>query len=385
MKTVKKVLCWFFGIYLGIAALGGVLVICVVGNDELMPLFVALTVALAAGSFSLIRAARSDANNRKKEDTKKQESTQINQPHNQISGKDIVGIEFTHVDPDEGIDTPIGAEISYLDARALEFWDKKRTDYEIPSYYSENSFGRNVGPALQRLLDGKYLEICGLEKRVALKTIPDLKAILAERELKTSGKKGELVQRILDNIPPDEIEELFPVSVYQITEKGRRALEPYSILELNRQYSLGLSYYRLLQEKSQHPEDKDVVIISRILSEDVQKCYAEKDRSTYQRLLSKIAMFANGNGEPETALECYCLAFFVWTREIEDYSIQAGGTQSYYMAKEIEDCGKICGMSLSELTEFFEKVIRSNNPFTLGTTRNINYAINIYKNALSIN
>ena len=309
---------------------------------------------------------------------KKQEITEI-------SAKKVVDIEFDSIDPDDGIETPDNAEISYLDAQALEFWNNKRTDYEIPKYYEESAFGRNVEPALHRLLDGDYLEICGLEKRVSLKTIPELKAVLTDYELKTSGKKGELVQRILNNISPDELEEIFPVGIYQITEKGFNALKPYSILELNRKYSLGLSYYRLLQEKSKHPDQEDTFIISRLLSEDIQKCYEEDDKSTYQRILSKTAMFYNGNGDSKSALECYCLSFFVWTREIEEYSIQSGNTQSYYMAKEIEDVGKICGMPLSAVIDFFEKVIQSKNPFLLGNDKNINYAISIFKNALSIN
>ena len=51
-------------------------------------------------------------------------------------------------------------------------------------------------PALHRLLDGGYLEISDIETNISLKTIPDLKAILEEHELKATGKKGELVQRI---------------------------------------------------------------------------------------------------------------------------------------------------------------------------------------------
>ena len=44
-----------------------------------------------------------------------------------------VTVETRHVDPDENVKKPRGAEISYLDAEALHFWDGRRTDYNIPN------------------------------------------------------------------------------------------------------------------------------------------------------------------------------------------------------------------------------------------------------------
>lgn len=66
-----------------------------------------------------------------------------------------------------------------------------------------------MSPALHRLLDGGYLEISDIETNISLKTIPDLKAVLAEHDLKTTGKKGELVQRLLNNVPIEELERFF--------------------------------------------------------------------------------------------------------------------------------------------------------------------------------
>ena len=380
----KKIVLWVLTFYSGMITVGGAVALFVPGSSKEPRIFIAIIDLLfACLTVCLFKKAKT-AKTKNREVVANQQTAQKGEDLFDLPEKTFFDIKMAHVDPSENIATPAGAEISFLDAQALEFWDKKKTDYEIPPYYSDNAFGRNVAPALQRLLDGGYLEICGVEERIKLNTIPELKAVLADREIKTSGKKGELVQRVLDNFMPDEIEEMFPVGFYKITDKGRNALKPYSIIKLDQQYSLGLSYYRLLQEKSNHPEDEDEIIISRILSEDIQRCYEQKDKSTYQRLLPKVAMFANGSGEPQTALECYCLAFFVWTREIEDYSITSGSTQSYYMAKEIEDCGKLCGMSLGDIIEFFYRIIQEKNPFMEGTKRNVQYAVNIFKTSLSI-
>lgn len=299
-----------------------------------------------------------------------------------ITAQDIVSIHTESVDVDETIETPEGAEISYLDAKALKFWNKKKTDFEVPPYYSENAFGRNVVPALQRLLDAGYLELGDMEQRISLKTVPELKAILADRELKTSGNKKELVHRLLDNVDEEVLEELFPVNVYKITEKGHAALEPYSIIEDNDGHALGISYYRLLKEKAKTPDEENNVILTRILSEDIQQCYREQNQAKYQFLIDKTARFMREIGEFDSAFECCSLSFFMWTMEMKEHNISSGDGQTFYMAKGVEEAGKLCGYSFDSVVSTFQETIRRVNPFALGSDTNINYSVQKLRSAL---
>ena len=300
-----------------------------------------------------------------------------------LAAQDLVEVKIHHIDPDEEIQSPKGAMISYLDARALVFWNGKRTDYQIPPYYEQTAFGRNVGPALPRLLQNGYLSKSGIEKNISLQKIPELKAILAEKELKVSGTKQELVHRLLENISIEELEELFPVGTYIITEKGETALKPYSIVFANSTYHLGFSAYRLLQEKEKTPESSDEDILIRVFSEDIQQCYKQRDMDRYQAILSQAASFMHMIDQPEKSLECEILSFFIWTYQVETYQIDSG-TQSYYMAMNIEREGQACGYTLAQLLEIFGKTINENNPFGLASRQNIQKSIAIFKNALSI-
>lgn len=297
--------------------------------------------------------------------------------------QELIGVEFHRVDPDEDIQAPKGAVISYLDARALMFWNGKRTDYQIPSYYEQTAFGRNVGPALPRLLQNGYLGKSSIEKNISLQKVPELKAILAEKELKVSGTKPELVHRLLDNLDPEELEDLFPVGTYIITKKGETALEPYSIVFANSTYHLGFSAYRLLREKEKTPESSDEDILIRAFSEDIQQCYKEGDMVRYQTTMSQAASFMQMISQPKKSLECEILAFFVWTRQVESHQMDAR-TQSYYMAMNIEREGQVCGYTLQQLFALFEETIKANNPFGLASNRNIQKAIAIFKDSLSI-
>lgn len=99
-----------------------------------------------------------------REDTSDKPSLLAKALQEEVSANTSSVVFHRRIDPDENIQAPKGAALTYLDARALEFWGGKRTDYKIPPYYSESAFGRNVGPALTRLLQGKYLQISELEK-----------------------------------------------------------------------------------------------------------------------------------------------------------------------------------------------------------------------------
>lgn len=275
-------------------------------------------------------------------------------------------------------------DLSYLDVKALRFWNKKRTDFVVPSHYSESAFGRNVEPALQRLLSCGYLALGDMRQRISLKTVNELKAILSEHELKTSGNKPELIQRILDNFDDDSLEMLFPVNTYRITEEGQRAIEPYSILEDNDTHSLGLSYYRLMQAKKNYPTDDNNTILTRLLSEDVQNCYEKQDRSRYQQVITTSGRFMEEIGHPDLAVECHALSFFVWTFTDKLLTGANLDQQNYYMAKNLERAGQMCGYDLDKLLSVIQETISKNNPFALGTPQNIDYAVQSFISALGI-
>lgn len=56
---------------------------------------------------------------------------------------------------------------------------------------------------------------------------------------------------------------------YQITEKGQRALDEYSLMFLNDDYSLHFSFYRLKREKEKSPQLSDKEILLKLALEDM--------------------------------------------------------------------------------------------------------------------
>ncbi len=291
-------------------------------------------------------------------------------------------VRFQHIDTEADYPSAEGSPLNYLDAEALRFWSNKRTDFVIPAYYSETAFGRNVGPALDRLLSDGYLSLGNMEQRISLKTVPELKAILADRELKISGRKKELVNRILNHFDPETLESLFPVNIYCITDKGFSALEPYSIVLASDSHSLGLSYYRLIQAKKDNPDKDNNVILTQLLSEDIQRCYQDGSRSNFQVVINTTARFMREIGESQASFECYALSFFMWTRDLEQLDISHPTPSGYYMAKNLEEAGVLCGYDMNHLIVAFREVLTQNNPFSLATPENIDCALRVFKESL---
>lgn len=296
----------------------------------------------------------------------------------------FVTVSHESNDPDENVPTPANAKISFLDAQALKFWNKKTTDYEVPAYYAESAFGRNVLFAKERLLKDGFLAVGDLRENISLKTIPDLKAVLAERELRTTGKKAELVQRLLDYVPEDELQEIFSVGKFYITDLGMEAIEPYSIIQDSIDHSLGFSYYRLLQEKEKTPQESNNTILTRLLSEDIQKCYRTNNKSEYQRVITNTAKFMMEIGEYENALNAYILSFAMWIKESQSLQMFDLSSQSFYLAKNIESCAQYLNFELKDLLKHMSEVIKKSHPFGIGTEKDIQKTIKIFTDSLSI-
>lgn len=298
--------------------------------------------------------------------------------------QESVTIDTQSVDPDENVPMPKGAAISYLDAQALNFWDKRRTDFEIPSYYLKSAFGRNVGPVLKKLLHGGYLDVGDIAENINLKKVTELKAILADKDLKVSGNKSELVQRLINNLDWDELNALFPVSVYHITEKGNLALEPYSIIFESQHHELGFSMYRLLQEKQRSANSSNEEIFTKFLLEDMCKAVKNGNEPEYHGLVSKSSRYFRECGQYQRALEYGILAYFMWFHEAEKYDLIRLAGSGSYLAMSIDNDGQKCGFTFNQLISFFAETLRKHNPFDLCTRQNIQTTIDFFKKSISM-
>lgn len=307
--------------------------------------------------------------------------------HDEIQGEKVSLQDLIKLTPQEESSLPAetafdpalahDSELSYMEAKALIFWVGKKTDYKIPkSNYSESAVGNIIEPI--RFLERGYLEKSPAADSIELKTVPELKAILADRELKISGNKSELINRIISNIDTDDLEDLFPLRKYRLTEKGEKAIEPYDLVFESENHALGFSFYRLMKEKERTPFDSNNAILTRLLFQDVQDAYKRNDKNLFIYACDKTARYMMETEDFEKAFDYYVLSFFVWSRGMPNASINA------YMSMNIDMCGKMCGYSFEEMLVRMESVLQEHNPFSLTTHFSINDTVSLFKRSIAV-
>ncbi|KUK15031.1 MAG: hypothetical protein XD53_1546 [Petrotoga mobilis] len=156
------------------------------------------------------------------------------------------------------------------------------------SYYTEgNTFQgfwwyrygvRDVDKCLHTLVDRGFLQIGNLQSAIEKETVAVLKEELKKRRLKVSGKKDELVNRLLVEVPHEELNARFPKRTYQLTELGKQALAEEGYVPYIHRHQI---------------ENLDIWTLNKIIHEPPYRPYRDK----IWGYLNKRSMehFASGN------------------------------------------------------------------------------------------
>lgn len=193
------------------------------------------------------------------------------------------------------------------ESRMLKFWDKKPTSYSIPAHYYENHDWYKTAFSLRdSFIQQGYLTVSDCYQNIGLRTVPELKAILADRELKISGRKAELIQRIEDNFDQFEIEDMFSIGVYQLTEMGTEVIQQFSIYDEN---TYNFPYLRLREAKDLYPDATNEEIYESLLIQDLRKQLADNDYESLSITSVHISELLCKHSKYKEAMKILSIAF----------------------------------------------------------------------------
>jgi len=141
----------------------------------------------------------------------------------------VVSVRSTRVIPAEERETPDALchdglwphEILLLDR---EHWrDTQATQYE--DWWWPRYGVKDPAQAMGSLADRGFLRPENLTEALHRETIPTLKALPEADGLPVGGKKAELLARLLDAVPIDQLDIQFPARRWVLTEQGQEAID----------------------------------------------------------------------------------------------------------------------------------------------------------------
>lgn len=179
---------------------------------------------------------------------------------------------------EKGISNSSILGLSTNDIFILDYFDSREVITEA-SDWQKRDFGSNVVQRLEELTNSKYLRLSTIPESLELLKLPELKNILKSKHLLLSGKKTELIQRILENFTNDELIKYY-IPVYKLTNIGQKFLKAKSAYLDNKKYGYGFSNLEIeseeiiLKERNKNFTSSDALwslILKRYLNSDSQK------------------------------------------------------------------------------------------------------------------
>jgi len=127
-------------------------------------------------------------------------------------------------------------------------------------YYRYESNPQNI---LNKLINLKLIyKALDIERNLKNTTLPELKLLLKENGLRVSGKKNDLIQRILDNIQFDVLKDTYPEQYYALSPEAKKILSrnehiPYAHKHIN--WGLGITEIHNLKKSYPNLKESDLM------------------------------------------------------------------------------------------------------------------------------
>lgn len=111
-----------------------------------------------------------------------------------------------------------------------------------------NAYCDNIPKLAKTFIREGYLESPSYESELHSLRVTELKSILSHSTLSTKGKKQELIERILSNIPEEESGFTIDHNIFYISQKGKDAIKNYESEKKKKQLLLDRQCIQLISD-----------------------------------------------------------------------------------------------------------------------------------------
>lgn len=244
-------------------------------------------------------------------------------------------------------------QLNSNDLIILHLYKNRQVGIDVANYFiRENNI--NVEKSLLSLLNKGLLEISTDYDIVLPKyTIPQLKDILRESNLKVGGNKQELINRIIENQEIVTIND--PISVYHLTDKGQHLVdETQYIMHFYNGYIISPAKAHKIAITNLNSEDKIEYIYLSAIKSEIQK---NDDYWKLGNLFLNLAAYYRKDKQNKTlARTYYNLSYYV---QIENHLPYLSNYYGYD-----ESSNSVVKRQIEpnfEIKEFYEQLLYNDN------------------------
>lgn len=177
--------------------------------------------------------------------------------------------------------------------------------------YWEYQYGINnseLRKIFNSLLDRNYIELGTITDAINMATVPVIKEELKKRGLKVSGKKSDLVNRLISNVPEAEISTAFDKIPYRQTPLGKQIIEKYKwVLLIHKEFrgQIDMWEFAILMDKS--PTTNYLEYIWEYLEQKCDEHLQHNDYGLYRNAILNLSNFAYKEGEYSKSFDYLCV------------------------------------------------------------------------------
>ncbi|ANB58577.1 SAP domain protein [Anoxybacillus sp. B7M1] len=153
-------------------------------------------------------------------------------------------------------------------------------------------YSYNVNPKLlfaNLIKKGFYLKEKSLTTTLERKTVDELKEILRKHNLKVSGRKQELIDRILNELCEEELNSIELIEVYKRNEKAKEIIEKNEHIIFFHRNQTEISIYEAHDFKNKNPHYSPVEIARELIDLKAKRHIANKDWGLYRNTRVSLA------------------------------------------------------------------------------------------------
>ena len=170
------------------------------------------------------------------------------------------------------------------------------------------SYGiKDVQAILNSLCKRGYIKLGSISEAISLEKLPVIKEELQKHGLKTSGKKADLVARLIESVPEKELESVFERRPYILTESGEKTLHNFEWIPYIHHHGIeDLDIWNLTEMVQTPPYMKYRDKIWGYLNKRGMEHAMQRDFGLYRNCKFAMSEFVAEEGKDDIAFSILC-------------------------------------------------------------------------------